>query len=359
VREGEGRKRRNSTPDVLSSNMLIAYFQRFSAVAVISSVVLALLAVMPTIILCVHGLVLHLGGCPDGKRDETLTGCGLLPTGFASTGTISCVASSFDTPQGRVFFGCMLLSSITLFISQFPFWLPRRPVWRLRQPASSHPWLDEMEGRNRFIWLFAGSLFMAVVSMVNVPHDRLLGYNIVPSAIHMGGFLSGIGVLLFMEFYHLHFVELAFLRWPPYRLWRGAELPAWVERGGQNPRELGELKWDQRWRCALWTAGIGSCAALVALQTPLALAASFDSVHFLIACGSVFAEGMVGLCVYGGLFVLAVWRLQVVRRAEGRRSPHYEDRAEDELPAAQLSSPHRMSSESLRALASQRRNKVD
>jgi len=104
---------------------------------------------------------------------------------------------------------------------------------------------------------------------------------------------------------------------------------------------------------------MGSCAALVALQTPLALAASFDSVHFLIACGSVFAEGMVGLCVYGGLFVLAVWRLQVVRRAEGRRSPHYEDRAEDELPAAQLSSPHRVSSESLRALASQRRNKVD
>ena len=53
---------------------------------------------------------------------------------------------------------------------------------------------------------------------------------------------------------------------PPYRLWRGAELPAWVERGGQNPRELGELKWDQRWRCALWTAGMGSCAALVAIN---------------------------------------------------------------------------------------------
>ena len=160
--------------DVLTPNMLTAFNQRFSAVAVISSFTLAALAVLPTVVLTLHALISNLSGCEDGTDDVHLTGCGLLPDGFARKGTISFVASSFDTPQGRVFFGCMLLSSLTLFVSQFPFWLPRRPVWRRHQTSSaaSEPsWLDEEEGRNRFIWLFAGSLFMAVVSMINATSD--------------------------------------------------------------------------------------------------------------------------------------------------------------------------------------------
>ena len=175
--------------DVLTPNMLTAFNQRFSAVAVMCSFTLAALAVLPTVILTLHALISNLNGCDGGgQEDVNLTGCGLLPEGFARKGTISFVAASFDTPQGRVFFGCMLLSSLTLFVSQFPFWLPRRPVWRRHQSSStaSEPsWLDEEEGRNRFIWLFAGSLFMAVVSMINATSDIPLAVRRSCLALHM------------------------------------------------------------------------------------------------------------------------------------------------------------------------------
>ena len=305
--------------------MMTAFNQRFSAVCVMTAFSLAALAILPTVCLTLHALLLHVCGCAEGDREDVhLTGCGLLPRGFARRGTISFVAASFDTPQGRVFFGCMLLSSLVLFVSQFPFWLPRRPVWRKRPPTSYESWLDEEEGRNRFIWLFAGSLFMAVVSIVNAtPQHDLAGHNMVPSAIHMGGFLCGIAVLLFMAFYQLHYIEFAFHRWRRFPFLTLGEAP--------SLDELGELKWDQEWRCTLWCAAVISTFLLVVLQAPLRIGHGIGQASsrrdFYFACGSVLAEGLVGLFVYGELLVLAKWRLRMVRQG-GRRQPVYEDPVE-------------------------------
>ena len=75
-------------------------------------------------------------------------------------------------------------------------------------------------------------------------------------------------------------------------------------------------------------------------QAPLRIGFEADRLDFFLACGSVFAEGLVGLFVYGDLVVLAKWRLQVVRQG-GRRQPVYVDPEEDELEQRSASAPPR------------------
>jgi len=46
----------------------------------------------------------------------------LLPHDFFRKATVSNLASNFDTAVGRVFLACVLLSSLSLLASEFPFW---------------------------------------------------------------------------------------------------------------------------------------------------------------------------------------------------------------------------------------------
>ena len=46
----------------------------------------------------------------------------LLPSDFFRKATVSNLASNFDTAVGRVFLACILLSSLALLASEFPFW---------------------------------------------------------------------------------------------------------------------------------------------------------------------------------------------------------------------------------------------
>ena len=50
----------------------------------------------------------------------------MIPEDFYDKATVSNLSSNFSTPTGRVFLACILLSSLALLISEFPFWLPRR-----------------------------------------------------------------------------------------------------------------------------------------------------------------------------------------------------------------------------------------
>ena len=142
-------------------------------------------------------------------------------------------------------------------------------------------------------------------------------------------------MLLFMEFYQLHFIEFAFHRWGGCPFLLVESLPPWVSH-----EDLGELKWDQKWRCGLWSAALVSVLLLVVQQAPLRIGFESDRLDFFLACGSVFAEGLVGLFVYGDLVVLAKWRLQVVRQG-GRRQPVYTDLQEMELEQRSASAPPR------------------
>ena len=46
----------------------------------------------------------------------------LIPSAFFHKATVSNLASNFDTVVGRVFLACILLSSLALLTSEFPFW---------------------------------------------------------------------------------------------------------------------------------------------------------------------------------------------------------------------------------------------
>ena len=46
----------------------------------------------------------------------------LIPSDFFHKATVSNLASNFDTVVGRVFLACILLSSLALLTSEFPFW---------------------------------------------------------------------------------------------------------------------------------------------------------------------------------------------------------------------------------------------
>jgi len=284
---------------------LIFFFQFFSAAAVLSAVVLAAFAVVPTIAVVLHGLLRHLivEPCVVGAN---LRGCGLLPEDFASRGTISNVAADFSSPHGRVMFGCLLLSSLTLFISQFSFWLPRQ------FERSDAAWLAQGEGVFRFVWLFAGSLAMAIVSLIPCPSDPFdhFGFNVVLSVLHMGGFLLCILVLILMEYQQLTRVEFALHRWR-WCPWLSAEhLPDTVK-----VKKI-PLAWDQEWRCFFLSGTCMCFLLLVLLQTPLTL----GQPNFYVACASVLAEGLVGVCAYGDLLVMALWRVRPGRSF--RREKH-------------------------------------
>ena len=73
----------------------------------------------------------------------------LIPTDFYDKATVSNLSSDFNTPTGRVFLACILLSSLALLISEFPFWLPRK--WNVcvvgSQDLYEHPHIND-------VWLF-------------------------------------------------------------------------------------------------------------------------------------------------------------------------------------------------------------
>ena len=64
-----------------------------------------------------------LGFLPPTPRCATLSELvRLLPHDFFRKATVSNLASNFDTAVGRVFLACVLLSSLSLLASEFPFW---------------------------------------------------------------------------------------------------------------------------------------------------------------------------------------------------------------------------------------------
>lgn len=81
---------------------LVAYFQRFSGVAVIAAVVLAVAAVLPTVAVVLHALWMQLSSqCSEATSWQHNIGpwkCGRLPADFTANGTISNVAQDMMTP---------------------------------------------------------------------------------------------------------------------------------------------------------------------------------------------------------------------------------------------------------------------
>jgi hypothetical protein len=116
--------------------------------------------------------------------------------------TVSSVAADFATPAGRVFFGAMLLSSIIMFTSQWPFWL-------LRRTERKTSWVFVGDVKIKFVTLFAGSLGMGLVSLIACPDRADSLVDIAPMMCHILGFFACLLTLMAGAWRQLHVTERA------------------------------------------------------------------------------------------------------------------------------------------------------
>jgi hypothetical protein len=236
----------------------------------------------------------------------------LIPDDFYVKATVSNLSSDFSTPTGRVFLACILLSSLALLISEFPFWLPRR--WSTRDANNV---FDSSEGVLRFVWLVVGTLAAAVVAVIPSP-EGAEGYEMLLTAMHNVGAMVGYGVFVFMELAQLHLGENVFRRGfnaLRYQLnccggGKAPRKPSSERVGGSykhlrddnDERDYWPLNWDQ------WLRG---CIMITELITGFTFIGVQGALFFgvrsqFMAYYSVFLETGFALLIYGDLFVMGL-----------------------------------------------------
>lgn len=241
----------------------------------------------------------------------------LLPHDFFRKATVSNLASNFDTAVGRVFLACVLLSSLSLLASEFPFWLPRR--WHHGDSI-----VDRGEGVLRFVWLVLGTLSTAVVAIVPSP-DGAQGIDLLLTAIHNATAVIGYGTLVFMELAQLHLGENVFrrarsairqrccgaggakkvFRAPRMRANAGAQYSALEEGDDPDPatdRDYWQLNWDQWLRGIIMLAELATGVTFISVQGMLFFGAQSQALAYY----SVFLETGFALLIYGDLFVMGM-----------------------------------------------------
>ena len=243
----------------------------------------------------------------------------LLPNDFFRKATVSNLASNFDTAVGRVFLACILLSSLSLLVSEFPFWLPRR--WHKGDCI-----FDGGEGVLRFVWLVFGTLSTAVVAIVPSP-EGAQGIDLLLTAIHNASAVVGYGTLVFMELGQLHLGENVFRRArSAIRQRCGCGGPKKVCRApdkhhehhvdaatkytaleeGDDPatddRDYWQLNWDQWLRGGIMILELVTGVTFISVQGMLFFGAQSQALAYY----SVFLETGFALLIYGDLFVMGM-----------------------------------------------------
>ena len=221
----------------------------------------------------------------------------LIPTDFYDKATVSNLSSDFNTPTGRVFLACILLSSLALLISEFSFWLPRR--WNLS--GSERNFLDEGEGRLRFVWLVVGTLSTAIVSTIPSPAGAK-GYELLLMSMHNGGAVLGYSVMVFMELAQLHLGENVFRRMRFALRQKCGRLPDEVADAEVDERDHLKLNWDQWLRGSIMVLELATGTTFVGVQGAL----FFGLRSGALAYYSVFLETGFALLIYGDLFVMGL-----------------------------------------------------
>lgn len=242
----------------------------------------------------------------------------LLPSDFFHKATVSNLASDFDTAVGRVFLACILLSSLALLVSEFPFWLPRR--WHHGESI-----VDRGEGVLRFVWLVLGTLSTAVVAIVPSP-DGAQGIDLLLTAIHNASAVVGYGTLVFMELAQLHLGENVFRRarsairqrcgcGGAKKVFRQRSLPDADADAGASPyvaldegddpspdRDYWQLNWDQWLRGCIMVAELATGLTFIGTQGLLFFRVQSQALAYY----SVFLETGFALLIYGDLFVMGM-----------------------------------------------------
>jgi len=237
----------------------------------------------------------------------------MIPEDFYDKATVSNLSSDFSTPTGRVFLACILLSSLALLISDFPFWLPRR--WKSKD--GQHSVFDSGEGALRFVWLVVGTLSAAIVAVIPSPAEAQ-GNSVLLTAMHNVGAVVGYGVLVFMELAQLHLGENVFRRARnAIRRYLGNKTIVMIDPDVKyqkledkyekleeqyKDRDYWELNWDQWLRGAIMIVELATGVTFIAVQGALFFGVRSQAVAYY----SVFLETGFALLIYGDLFVMGL-----------------------------------------------------
>ena len=136
-------------------------------------------------------------------RAPGVRGARLVPLDWESKGTISSIVSDIDSPQGRVFFGFIMIGALVLLLSEFPFWLYRQ--WEGSQ--RSIDFLFEREGHERMIWNTIVPVGLAIAAIVSSPSGAH-GLDQIMTGVHMVSIMGGCVLpLMYFETKQLYMEE--------------------------------------------------------------------------------------------------------------------------------------------------------
>lgn len=112
----------------------------------------------------------------------------LLPHDFYQKGTLSNIAQDVSSPHGRLWATALIVASVVLFVSMYPFWLYR--CWQPLHTSESNPLVhgvfqSKTERFLRSFWLVAPNVgFILTGAIPSLSGDGIAGYKLALTGVH-------------------------------------------------------------------------------------------------------------------------------------------------------------------------------